>query len=107
MKKSHFILRASLSVFLLAASSFAANDLLVRVDPSVANSVAKQYGLKIEKQLKASDGIFLVSVPGGASSTAVLQLLKSNPQVLNAELNEKVVLTKNPKAVQQRLPQNN
>ena len=49
----------------------------------------RQYGLRIEKQLKGGDGIYVVSVPTGASSAAVLQALKSNPQVLNAEPNQK------------------
>src|SRR5947209_4334352 len=99
MKKIDLLRRPALLV-LLAGSSFAANDLLLRVDPSVVRAVAKEHSLKIEKQLK-SDGVYLVSLPPGALPPAVLQALKSDPQVLNAEPNQKMVLTKNPKAVQQ------
>src|SRR3954469_21239091 len=95
MKKIDLLRRPALLI-LLAGSSFAANDLLLRVDPSVVRAVAKEHALKIEKQLK-SDGVYLVSLPPGALPSAVLEALKSDRQVLNAEPNQKMVLTKNPK----------
>jgi subtilisin family serine protease len=100
MKTIDLLSRAILLIS-LAGSSFAANDLLLRVDPSAVQAVAKQYGLKIEKQLKSGGGVYVASLPAGASNAAVLQALQSDPRVQNAEPNENVVLTKNPKAVQQ------
>ena len=102
MKTIDLLSRAILLIS-LAGSSFAADDLLLRVDPSAVQAVAKQYGLKIEKQLKSGDGVYVASLPNGASKAAVLQALQSDPRVQNAEPNDSVVLTKNPKAVQQAL----
>ena len=92
---------ASFHALLLAASSFAANGLIVRVNPTVINSVAKQYGLKVEKQLKSQDGVYLVSVPSGASATVILQALQTSPLVSYAEANLNVNLTKRPTSARQ------
>jgi len=94
MKKILILARASLLTVILASGSFAANDLLVRVDPSLVNALAKQYGLKIEKQLKSGDGVYLVSVPAGIAASSVENALKQIPGVLNVESNVKVTLPK-------------
>ena len=57
--------------------------------------------------MKGGDGIYVVSVPNGALSADVLQALKSNSAVVNAEPNQKVILIKNPKLVQQQVKTRN
>jgi subtilisin family serine protease len=99
MRKLQVVFRAGLLILTLAASSFAAGDLLLRVDASAIAAVAKQYGLKIDKQLKGSD-VYVVTVPAGLSPAAILQALKFNSQVRNVEPNQKVSLTKRPASSQ-------
>jgi subtilisin family serine protease len=101
MKKLRLLVRCSVLTVTLAASGFAAGDLLLRVDPSAIDSVVRQHGLKIEKKLDSSSGVYVVSVVSGQSPAAVLQALKSNSQVRNVEVNQRLALTKRPASPQQ------
>ncbi len=106
MKKFYILARAGLLILPLAIPALADGDLLLRVDPSVVNSVAQQHNLKIEKQLKSGEGVYLVSVPKGTSPSAVLQSLRSDSLVKNAELNNGVTLTTRPSGPRSHTNQN-
>jgi len=87
MKKLQLLARASLLISVFAASSLASESLLVRMDPSVADVVAKAHGLKIVKRV-SDDGLYLVSAP----TTSALAGLRTNALVQSAEKNSAVVL---------------
>jgi subtilisin family serine protease len=91
MRKIGFFARASLLIATVVGCALADDGLIVRVSPSVVNTVAQHHGLKIVKQLKA-DGTYLVSGPAGVSSSSLLNGLKSDSLVQGAEVNNKVGL---------------
>jgi subtilisin family serine protease len=84
MKRQNILARASLLIVLFAANTFAAERFLVRMDPSVADSVAKTHNLKLVKKV-TTDGLYVVS---GSS----LDSLRANPLVQGAEKDIKVTL---------------
>src|SRR5829696_3435878 len=83
------VARASLLVLLFAVQSFADDRWILRVHPSVVDSVAKQYGLRIEKKLK-DDGLYLVSLPKNGDAGSMISALRSNAQVRHVESNADV-----------------
>jgi subtilisin family serine protease len=103
MKKLPLLARASLLLSGLVVPSFAAGDILIRVDVSQVNAVATKHGLKIDKQLKSGEGVYLASVSNGASPAAVVQALKLNSAVQGAELNQTLSLPKHPASKQTQI----
>lgn len=91
MKKLHILARASLLVTSFAVCSFAGDGLIVRVDPSVVNAVAKQHGLRVEKRL-SGDGLYVLGTRQGANASSVLEELKADPLVQKVEKNQTVKL---------------
>jgi subtilisin family serine protease len=87
MKKLHILARASLLISIFALHAFAADEYLVRVNPSVIDGVAKQHRVKVNRQL-AAEGIYLVTVPDAAT----LEALKADASVQAVEKNSTVTL---------------
>jgi subtilisin family serine protease len=90
MKIKQNLARAGL-LAILSVGSCLADDILVRVDPSVAGAVASRHGLRISKQLTSDRNLFVFSGPGGSGSAKV-QELKTDSLVRGAEPNQKVGL---------------
>lgn len=86
MRTSHSLARAVLLILPFALRSFADDRYIVRAQPSVIDSVARQHKLKVEKKLR-NEGVYLVSLPQELPPTAVVQAMKANPSIQSVEAN--------------------
>jgi subtilisin family serine protease len=92
MKTIRFFAGAGLLLSALISGARAGDDgLIIRVTPTQVNTVAKQHGLKIVKQLTA-EGVYLANSATGVASSTLLQGLSSDPLVQHVEANQKVAL---------------
>lgn len=80
---------AGLLMLTSVGASFAADGYLVRVDPSKVNSVASQFGLRVEREISKGSGLYLVHIP---RVPGLVQALKAHPAVKNIEANSPVAL---------------
>jgi subtilisin family serine protease len=90
-RRRQLLASAILLSFCFVSHLFADDRYIVRVQPSILDTVARQYGLKVEKKLKHDQGLYLVSVPQSAGAT-VAAALKANPLVQGVETNSNVSL---------------
>jgi subtilisin family serine protease len=89
MKKFKNIALAGLLALTAAGISLAADDgYIIRTDPSVIQSIAKQYGLTIKRELGRGSGTYLVGVPDNGT----VQNLRMNPLVQGVQSNTKLGL---------------
>jgi subtilisin family serine protease len=93
MKNLKTLTLAGLLTALFTIPSFADDNYIVRLKSSAINSVAQQFGVKINSALHGSaDNAFVVSVPDGPFGNIIANALKASPLVQSVEHDDTLAL---------------
>lgn len=78
---------AGLLTLTFVGISLADDGYIIRTDPSVVTSLAKQFGLNVRRELGRGSGMYLVDVP-----PAAVEALKAHPLVQGVQSNSRISL---------------
>ncbi len=80
------LMRTSLLIILFVIRAFAEDHYLLRTSPSAVNQIVNRYGVRLVNSLSGSgQGLYVVGIPDGSNTTAVVAALQADPLVQSIE----------------------